>query len=80
MRLPHAVSMQSIIPDSKAASPALRPEDEPRIVIELIFPMRRVYSRLGVVLASRLGGDLWLNEGQVGLAFGTSRRKRLFSD
>jgi hypothetical protein len=22
----------------------------------LIFPMRRVYSRLGVVLASRLGG------------------------
>jgi hypothetical protein len=46
----------------------------------LIFPMRRVYSRLGVVLASRLGGDLWLNEGQVGLAFGTSRRKRLFSD
>ena len=48
--------MQSIIPESKAASPALRPEDEPRIVIEFIVPIRGTYSRLGVVLASPRGG------------------------
>lgn len=39
MRLPHAVSIQSMIPDNNAASPALRPDDDPKMVIELIVSM-----------------------------------------
>jgi len=42
MRSPHAVSIQSIMPERSAASPALRPDEEPKMVIEFIFPIASV--------------------------------------